>query len=67
MQITSVCPGQLRQFKDMTKLCLVYNVEGVRVDLVYDNGVKDSVFAGWLADSSEVISDFEVDHGKASK
>lgn len=37
----------------------VYNVEGVRVDLVFSDGRKDSVFIEYLAPISNIVSQIQ--------
>ena len=63
----NISAGQVRQFNDSKKTCFVYNVEGIRADLMYSNGYKDSVFSGWLCESSHLISDFEVENGQTKE
>jgi hypothetical protein len=37
------------------RLAFVYNVEGVRADLMFADGKRDSVFINWLASVSKII------------
>lgn len=37
------------------RLAFVYNVEGVRADLMFSDGKRDSVFINWLASVSRII------------
>jgi len=58
-----VRPGQIREFHVKDKgLVFVYDTEGFRADVIYPTGRRDSVFAGWLSEVSQVVSETGVNN-----
>jgi hypothetical protein len=59
-----VTSGQVRKFNNRHLSCLVLFVDGIRADVIYSTGQKDSVFAGWLSNSTHIIADIERNDAK---
>jgi len=49
-------PGQIREFKDGRRV-FIYGTEGFRADVLYASGMRDSVFAGWLCEVTQIVSE----------
>lgn len=61
MRSNQIKKGQVLRVKTYggPRHAFVYDVEGVRVDLVFSDGRKDSVFIEYLAPISDIVSQIQ--------
>jgi len=59
--ISEVKKGQIRQMgvprNNGARLCFIFNIEGVRADVVFSSGERDGIFTGWLEKNSVIVSE----------